>query len=60
MVQFHRAVGMFQLHRVGWFRCLRLFFDQLKNPSGTGQGILKLCHHTGNLVEWLRVLIGVT
>ena len=33
--------------------------DELQHPSGTGQGVLQLGDHTGNLVEGLGILIGV-
>ena len=34
-------------------------FNQFEHPSGTGQRVLQLRHHAGNLVEGLGILIGV-
>ena len=40
-------------------RNLRRLIDQLKHPRGTGDGILKLRHHTGYLIERFRILVCV-
>ncbi len=40
-------------------RNLRLLLDKLKHPAGAGKRCLQLRHHAGDLIEGLRVLVGV-
>ena len=42
------------------FRYLRLLLDQLKDTSSAGDRVLQFRYDTGNFIERLGVLIGVT
>ena len=48
-----RLLGMLRLRCSG--RCL----NELKYPSCTGQGILQLRNHTGNLIKGFGILVGI-
>ena len=50
---FFRLPGILRLR--GTLRGL----DQLEHPSGTGQSVLQLGDHAGNLIEGLGILVGV-
>ena len=53
------ALGLFRLPGMHRLRGPGRGFDELQHPSGTGQGVLQLGDHTGNLVKGLGILVGV-
>ena len=60
MFRLYITLYMVKCHRILRLRRLRLFFDQVKDPLGACHRVLELRHHTGDLIERLRILIGVT
>ncbi len=47
----HRCIRGIRLHS--------RFIDQFKDPRRTGQGILQLCHHAGDFIKGLCILVGI-
>ena len=55
----HGALGLAQLPGAGGVWGLGGFFYEREDPTGAGQGVLQFCHHAGNFVKGLGVLVGV-
>ena len=59
VLQLHAAGDGFKLLRVQCVRRFGRLVDQLEDPCGAGQRVLKLRDHAGDLVEGLGVLVRV-
>ena len=55
----HISFYILQLHCILRLRRLGFLLDQLKDPGSAGNGVLKLRHHSRDLVERFGILVGV-
>ena len=55
----HLPLGVLEHPGVGVVGDLGPLLNQLEHPARAGQGVLQLCHHAGNLIKGLGVLVGI-